>query len=196
MTLAQLKTSFQQNRSKSLLLGCLALGFTGLLARNVFLGPPRSASASNMIAPLPATGVGNTASVQVAQDLATRAALSAKLWETLRTKEGMTPALAFRFDKSYYTADPALAAKIETPSETPTAPPVVRTTLEDRLRTQLAELHLKSTVMGEFPLAVINNEIFRQGQQIHGFRLAAIRPGQITLEKQGLSLVLDIEKLK
>ncbi|MEI8198267.1 MAG: hypothetical protein WCI73_20430 [Phycisphaerae bacterium] len=195
MTLAQLKTSFLQHRGKSLLLGVLVLGFAGMLARNVLLGPPRSASASGLAGPLlPAAGANSAVALQSTQDLAARAALSAKLWETLRTKEGMTPAQAFHFDCAYYTADPSQAAKTDPAPEMPAAAPVVRTTLEDRLRVQITDLHLKSTVMGDFPLAVINNEIFRQGQEIRGFKIATIRPRQITLEKQGQSLVLEIGK--
>lgn len=195
MTLKQLKTSFLQHRGKSLLLGFLALGFAGLLVRNVVLGSPRSAAASGLTGPLlPTAGTNSAVSVPSTPDLAARAALSAKLWETLRAKEGMNPGQAFRFDRSYYTADPVQAAKAELTPETPSVPQVVRITAEDRLRAQIADLRLKSTVMGDFPLAVINKEIFRQGQDIHGFRIAAIRPRQITLEKQGLSLVLEIGK--
>ena len=55
-------------------------------------------------------------------------------------------------------------------------------------------LTLQSTVMASDPLAVINNEIFRVGQQTHGFRITAIKPRHVTLEKNGTTLTLEMAK--
>lgn len=204
MTLANLKQSFLQHRSKTLVLGVLLLVLAGTIAQMFLRGKPRQAGAFNaasLATPQPALVDADSATPQ---QIASRLQQSQQLWTTLQQVDGLPVENAFCFNAQYYSLDPshmpaASAGKPESSGEAHPAPPAPTAgatvpSAEDLIRTQAMELHLQSTVMGDVPLAVLNGEVYRVGQDVHGFRIVAIGPGLTTVEKRGLTLTLRVSK--
>ncbi len=60
-------------------------------------------------------------------------------------------------------------------------------------------LHLSMTMLpraksGELPVAVINGEAFRQGEQIDGYRIESVATDQVSLRKGDRSFTLTIPR--
>jgi hypothetical protein len=55
-----------------------------------------------------------------------------------------------------------------------------------------ANLKLQSVMLGDKPRALINGELVSPGQRIDGFEVKQIRNRQVTLEKSGIVIVLDM----
>lgn len=197
MTLASLKQDFAKNRTKTFVLGVLVLVMAVLVGRLFIGSTPRAATAmSDLVVPVPEADP--AAQVQIEQ----RLKQSRQLWQVLREKRGATPAETFLLDPAFYVRDAShisvpLQPRIEPITEKSPPKSVDEQVVAGRiakLKEEASALHLQSTVMSETPLAVINSEILRVGEMIRGFRVVAIRARQVTLEKNGITLTLEMAK--
>jgi len=55
-----------------------------------------------------------------------------------------------------------------------------------------AELVLQATLLGDEPKALINGQMLRVGQTIRGFKLTNVRQHEVTLEKNGIEIRLEL----
>jgi len=62
------------------------------------------------------------------------------------------------------------------------------------VRAQARSLRLQSTMLGPVPSALINGQVLRKGDRINGFLLKSIRSGSCTLTKDGVDVVLRLER--
>ena len=57
---------------------------------------------------------------------------------------------------------------------------------------QSKSLILQSTIDSEIPIAVVNGRVLGQGDEIHGFTIVEIGPTMCKVEKQGISIMLEM----
>lgn len=204
MDLAYLKAQFARNRSKTAVLVVLVAVMVVLVVRLMVSSSPRSASAT--LQPGPAAmpmAVEPAPSSAEQADMEERVRQSQALWRILRESRGLTPAQTFTFDPSYFTLDPA---RHSTAVEAPPRPEYAGA---ERISPKVADaavgpprptssepvsvhLQLQSTVLGMNPIALINAKIMHVGDRIEGFRIVAIQARQVTLEKDGRKVVLEM----
>lgn len=82
---------------------------------------------------------------------------------------------------------PAPPPKVEAPvvAPAPSPPPPV-----DFAALAREKIHLKGTVLGERPLAMMNGRVYRVGEVVEGFKIVEIVTNQITVERSGTRVVL------
>ncbi|MEX2673752.1 MAG: hypothetical protein WD294_16750 [Phycisphaeraceae bacterium] len=59
-----------------------------------------------------------------------------------------------------------------------------------RAATQNVRLH--AIIHGDDPIAMINNEVWREGQQVNGFRIVRIASRHIVISKDGIQITLEL----
>lgn len=206
MSLHNLKAQLLANKTKSAILGALVCVGAFVVVQNFVLPGPRLAVAS-----LPHGGrapgeTGETETPALSPiELEQRAAQAKALWEILQEKRGVAPADAFAFDPAYYTLDPAVAAQRAKDAPPLALAPVEKSPVKNAdapnerakalvLREQAKALGLRSTVLGSNPTAIINSGVYHVGDQIEGFRIVTIRARQVMVEKDGITLAVDMAK--
>jgi hypothetical protein len=207
--LTNLKTQLQANKAKSALLGAL-LCVAAFLGLRGFLTPhPQTSAAAPMIhaSNTPLTDADPEASQLSPKELKDKLAQSKALWQVLREKRGVAPGQAFAFDPAYYNLDPsAVPPKVEpvvvaqvtqAPAEklVPQAPPVPDEHAKAlAIKEQSKGLVLQSTVLGSRPGAIINAGVFHLDDHVGGFRVVAIRAREVIVEKDGITLAIEMAK--
>jgi hypothetical protein len=63
-----------------------------------------------------------------------------------------------------------------------------RRILVENLRLQAAQLKLQTTLMGRHPRAMVNGELVKEGDVVASFRVLAIEPRRIIVEREGVKL--------
>lgn len=64
---------------------------------------------------------------------------------------------------------------------------------ERLIRLQARALTLESTIVGDVPMAMINGSFVQQGERINGFQVRRITQRSCTLDKKGVTVVLEME---
>lgn len=190
-TMSQMKAS----PAKSAILGVLVLVLLVLVVRVALSVSPKSASALPIKAAdsvrMNAVAVPDAAS----QELERAAAQSSALWKTLRSRRGIPPQSAFRFDPGYYMSDPGRISRSETSGKQVVTKSESKSADANSTRTDLTAvvpLLLQSTATGARPTAVINMQILQIGDSIQGYTVAAIRAREVVVKKDGQSYTLEM----
>jgi hypothetical protein len=55
------------------------------------------------------------------------------------------------------------------------------------------KIHLKGTILGERPIAMMNGRVYRVGEVLEGFKVVEIEKKQITVERDGTRLVVEVQ---
>ena len=63
----------------------------------------------------------------------------------------------------------------------------------ERIQLEGAKLHLKSTITGRQPIAIINDDVLGCGGMVNGFRVITIGSQACVVEKEGVQLNLTME---
>jgi hypothetical protein len=204
--LTNFKSQLQANKAKSALLGALLCVAAVVTVRNVLAPHPQITTAGPMR--LLNTQADNTdpdMPTLSPKEMKEKLAESKALWQILRETRGVPPAQAFAFDPAYYNLDPSVAPpKVDpvvvqtAPSTAPnTAPKVAVIDEQARIaavKDQARALVLQSTVLGAQPGAIINSGVFHLDDNIGGFRIVAIRARQVMVEKDGVTLAIEMAK--
>lgn len=101
----------------------------------------------------------------------------------------------FKFQAGYFPQDQAKQISQinadKSPSET-TDQKEQHERLIQSVRTAAQSLKLQSTLLGAQRRALINNELLSPGQKINGFELMTVGPRQVTLQCEGVTVVLEM----
>lgn len=84
-------------------------------------------------------------------------------------------------------APPPPEPVVEAPVLPPAPPPVDIEALAKET------IHLKGTVLGDRPLAMMNGRVYRVGEVVEGFEIVKIGINQITIERDGLRLIVQVQ---
>jgi hypothetical protein len=210
MRLDELAIQLKENRGKSAVLGGLTLVLIVFVARFFVGGSPKLVGAASVMTPAPTIDVPTDA----ASDADKKVAAAGALWTVLKEKRGLSAAEAFYFDPTFYTLDPdsksardavlqstavaqekAAAAKpVDAGDDAIRTARVQRAALLARVREDARSLIVQSTVVSNPPTAVINAGIYGLNDQVNGFRIVSIRARQIIVEKNGITLAIQMAK--
>jgi hypothetical protein len=192
LSVAQLTQHFAQKPGRSALLGCLALTLVVLMGRALVKTRPAAAL------PNPEATV---ASVSTPVDglspdeLSRRLENSSELWKVLHQVRGMPANSVFKLSPHYYESanpEPAPAAAPAVVQVQRVDPNIQAQVQRRAVEAAAAELQLRSVVLAQDPVAVINAQMVRVGDVIGGFKIIAIQARQVVVEKDGTSVVLNM----
>ena len=94
----------------------------------------------------------------------------------------------FQSDRVFPPAAPTPPPpKIEVPV---VVPPPVTVDLSALVR---EKLHLKATILGERPIAMMNGRVYRLNEVVEGFKIVEIEKNRITVERDGTRFVVDVK---
>ncbi|HEV2294629.1 MAG TPA: hypothetical protein VGR35_12305 [Tepidisphaeraceae bacterium] len=167
-------------RTQLVVLGGLSVVAAAVLIRLLSSGPqsapaatvgttpllPNAAVVSSQAAPQPANGA-----VSVT-------------WPTAVARD------PFQSDLVFPPAPPLPPAKVE---PTAVAPPATSSPQVSLAALAKEKIHLKATVLGDRPLAMMNGRVYRVGEVIEGFLIVEIEKNQITIERNDLRLVITVQ---
>lgn len=206
MNLQQLKSEFQRNKAKSLVLGGLVLVLIGFGVKAVFELRPRHAAASAPTSEQPAVSIPAMQSGEIDQKVKQADAL----WQVMRTKRGIVPAAAFRFrpEGTEYTmlVQPRPRNTDTQPAETPVAvapkyptPEEIAREQERLIREQADTLVLHAVLMGDTPTVLMSarkadSKPARYGfnDEIEGFQILKIQERSVLVAKKGISVEISL----
>ena len=200
MNLERLKTEFVRNKTKSLVLGGLMLVLACVSVNMLLSGSPRSASAS--VSP---KEIAVSAETNKTGEMDAKVHEAEALWETMRTKRGVTPAAAFEFtpERYEYPRDPLYRAPTanlaETqPSPTPAVPQEMSADQREQLRREQikqesGQLVLQAILMGDQPTVLINSKRFGLGEEINGFKISVVEDRLVRVVKDGVEVVIPLK---
>jgi hypothetical protein len=63
---------------------------------------------------------------------------------------------------------------------------------QEMIRAEARKLSLQSTLLGSSPRAMISRVLVSVGEKIQGFELVEIRSRQVTLRKDGVTVILEM----
>jgi hypothetical protein len=93
--------------------------------------------------------------------------------------------------------DPFQSERVFPPGTTAIVPkldPVVPALPQVDLAALVREkIDLKGTILGERPIAMMNGRVYRVGEVVEGFKIVEIEKNQITVERDGKSLVVAVQ---
>ena len=92
----------------------------------------------------------------------------------------------FHSDLVFPPAAPTPQPKVEVPVVTPVP---VAVDLSALVR---EKLHLKGTILGERPVAMMNGRVYRVGEVVEGFKIVEIEKNRIAVERDGTRLVVAV----
>lgn len=103
--------------------------------------------------------------------------------------------------RDLFRADWSIYARVENSASQPAqTPKSVQPTVDkqqqliQRIESEARALTLQSTLLGAMPHAVISGELIPLGGGIKGFTLTDVSPRQVTVAKEGLSIVLTMDR--
>jgi len=100
----------------------------------------------------------------------------------------------FQANEMYFPkVDPRLTkTQVEEPPDAPPQDP--QRLLREAIRAQARTLLLQATISGRRPAAIINDTMVTRGETVAGFRVTKIAAESVTVEKDGVTLVLYMER--
>lgn len=199
--LERLKSELSKHRGKTLMLAGLTAVLVAFCGKALWSSPPRNASAgveSHEGAPDP-----QVADPAKSRDVEEKMRQSAALWQVMRDKRGIDVSQAFNFDAQFYTLDPARRTVTAEPDHVDVQPQSGEPSLSEeelkRLRIvktqqESRRLNLQAVMLGSAPTALINSELKRVGDRVLGFTLKSIQERQVLVEKDGVTLAVDMSR--
>jgi hypothetical protein len=145
-----------------------AIGF-----RLLSSGPQAAPAASVM---LPSDVPAFTATPSNAADVVARVT-----WPTEMARDPFDSDLVFPPAAPPPTPEP----KVDVSVTKPVPPPV------DVPALAREKIHLKGTVLGDRPIAMMNGRVYRVGEVVEGFKIVEIVTNQITVERGGSRVVIE-----
>ncbi len=106
-------------------------------------------------------------------------------------------------EKNPFRLDPDLAAMPLALDDGPITDDAIRRAIEaekarlarlEMLQRSLGSMRLTGVLMGRVPLARVNEKTLRVGDTIHDFRVVEIREGGVSLEAEGTTFTLALDK--
>jgi hypothetical protein len=185
----RLVTNLRQEPSKAVVLGVLLLVLVVVAGRELFkrLGPSRAGAAvtaeARAVRPLPATGRPSGAAGQDDLD-------SARIKDIPHLKKLVVNRDLFTPDPVHF---PPVQVNKPVPVVKPAEDPAAQVEVERRaIQAQAKALTLQSTVIGAVPTAIVNGQVLRVGDWVNGFQVKEITSRVCTVEKKGMSVVLEM----
>ncbi len=167
----------KQSRQKLVLLGGVSLVAVAVGIRLVSSGP-KPAPAATVVPPFVAAVVANGAPW-----LAPAKPALAITWPTDITRDPFHSDLVF---PPAAPPPPPPEPKVDVPVVAPAPPPIDLAALVQE------KIHLKGTILGDRPIAMMNGRVYRVGEVLEGFKIVEIAKDQITVERDVTRFVVKV----
>jgi hypothetical protein len=172
-----LNESTKPGRSKLVLMGGLALIAAAVGVRALWSGPQSAPAAlvpEVTLPPAPTQGSAGTGA-------ASTVAPAVIAWPKMVARDPFQSSLV-------YPPAPKVDPKVD-PTPVVVMPPTPAP--DDVAALAKATIHLKGTVLGDKPIAMMNGRVYRIGEYVEGFRVVQIEKRRVVVERDGAQVAIE-----